>query len=253
MAARPRARSCSFCAAARRTSTRWDMKPERAARISRAVPADRHHCPRHRALRALAAVGPAGASPGAGAFDRRPRSTRTIITPGYYYNLTGHVADPTFLSLGNNRTPYADDWPFMGTVVAAKRPPHPTLANAITLPHKPSKAPYTRPGQFAARLGVEHDPLYLEGSLEGAAEVLGACARIAARHDGRASQLAARHCSRRLTMPDASSMRNERTVAWTRQQQRAFDLLSSSATAGRSMSPASRKRSASATVRTSTA
>ena len=85
---------------------------------------------------------------------------------GYYYNLTGHAADPTFLSLGNNRTPYADDWPFMGTVVAAKRPPHAYLPNAITLPHKPSKAPYTRPGQFAARLGVEHDPLYLEGSLE---------------------------------------------------------------------------------------
>lgn len=44
---------------------------------------------------------------------------------GYYYNLTGHVPDPTFLSEGNNRKPYQDDWPYMGTVVAAKRPPHP--------------------------------------------------------------------------------------------------------------------------------
>jgi len=85
---------------------------------------------------------------------------------GYYYNLTGHVPDPTFLSLGNNRTPFADDWPYMGSVVASRRAQHPQLPNAITLPHKPSKAPYTRPGQFAARLGLEHDPLYVQGSLE---------------------------------------------------------------------------------------
>jgi Protein of unknown function (DUF1501) len=79
---------------------------------------------------------------------------------GYYYNLTGHVPDPTFLSLGNDRRPY------MGSVVASQRPQHPQLPNAITLPHKPSKAPYTRPGQFAARIGVEHDPLYVHGSHE---------------------------------------------------------------------------------------
>lgn len=85
---------------------------------------------------------------------------------GYYYNLTGHVPDPSFLALGNNRTPYRDDWPFMGSVVAAKRRPHEFLPNAITLPYMPSKAPYTRPGQFAARLGVQHDPLYVHGSLE---------------------------------------------------------------------------------------
>ncbi len=71
-----------------------------------------------------------------------------------------------FFSLGNDRRPYADDWPYMGTVVGARRPMHPRLPNALTLPHKPSKAPYTRPGQFAARLGVEHDPLYINGSLD---------------------------------------------------------------------------------------
>lgn len=85
---------------------------------------------------------------------------------GYYYNLTGHVPDVTFQTLGNNRTPFADDWPFMGSVVAARRPAHEYLPNAMTLPHMPSKAPYTRPGQFAARIGVEHDPLYVQGSLE---------------------------------------------------------------------------------------
>ena len=43
---------------------------------------------------------------------------------GYYHNLTGHVPDRTFLTKGNDRTPYSDDWPYMGTVVAAKRPKH---------------------------------------------------------------------------------------------------------------------------------
>lgn len=85
---------------------------------------------------------------------------------GYYYNLTGHVPDPTFLSLGNDRRPYADDWPSMACVVAKKTPSRSSLPNTITLPHKPSKAPYTRPGQFAARLGVENDPLFVDGSLD---------------------------------------------------------------------------------------
>lgn len=84
---------------------------------------------------------------------------------GYYYNLTGHAADPTFLSLGNNRTPRPDDWPFMGSVVASRRPSTTGLPSAVTLPHMPSRLPYTRPGQFAARLGIEHDPLYVQGSL----------------------------------------------------------------------------------------
>ncbi|MBL8811906.1 MAG: DUF1501 domain-containing protein, partial [Planctomycetaceae bacterium] len=46
---------------------------------------------------------------------------------GYYYNLTGHIPDATFLSLGNNRTPYQTDWPYMGAVVASRRSPHPQL------------------------------------------------------------------------------------------------------------------------------
>ncbi|MSR55403.1 MAG: DUF1501 domain-containing protein [Gemmataceae bacterium] len=85
---------------------------------------------------------------------------------GFYYQLTGHVPDLSFRTLGNNRTPFPDDWPFVGTVVGAKRPRTGPLPNAITLPHKPDMAPYTRPGQFAARIGVEHDPLYLQGNLD---------------------------------------------------------------------------------------
>jgi len=85
---------------------------------------------------------------------------------GYYYNLTGHAPDPTFKIQGNDRRPYADDWPYMGSVIASKREQLGTLPKAITLPHMPSRKPYTRPGQFAARLGVEHDPLYVNGSVD---------------------------------------------------------------------------------------
>ncbi|MDF1756332.1 MAG: DUF1501 domain-containing protein [Verrucomicrobiales bacterium] len=80
---------------------------------------------------------------------------------GYYYNLTGHAPDTTFKQLGNDRRPYPDDFPFMGSVVGMSREAHPSLPQAITLPHKPSRPPYTRPGQFAGKIGSIHDPLYL--------------------------------------------------------------------------------------------
>jgi hypothetical protein len=85
---------------------------------------------------------------------------------GYYYNLTGHAADPSFVTLGNNRTPMADDWPYMGAVVGSRVPSRGGLPGAVSLPYMPSRLPYTRPGQFAARLGVEHDPLYVLSSQE---------------------------------------------------------------------------------------
>lgn len=85
---------------------------------------------------------------------------------GYYYNLTGHVPDETFRTQGNDRRPYPTDWPFIGSVVGSQRPPHDSLPQVITLPHKPSRAPYTRPGQFAARLGEKHEPFYINGKVE---------------------------------------------------------------------------------------
>ena len=83
---------------------------------------------------------------------------------GYYYNLTGQAPDITFKQEGNDRRPYPDDYPFMGSVAGMKLPPHPRLPQAVTLPHKPSRPPYTRPGQFAGRIGSLHDPLYLTAS-----------------------------------------------------------------------------------------
>src|SRR5262245_14509616 len=85
---------------------------------------------------------------------------------GYYYNLTGHAPDRTFHQLLNARTPYPTDWPSLASVVALKRPPHPRLPSAVTLPHKEGAPEYTRPGQFAARLGLEYDPVFVDGTRE---------------------------------------------------------------------------------------
>src|SRR5262245_26138209 len=85
---------------------------------------------------------------------------------GYYYNLTGREPDPTFRQLLNNRKPMPSDWPFIGSVVAYKRPPHPYLPQLVTLPEKTGFPEYTRPGQLAARLGMEYDPVYVLGKFE---------------------------------------------------------------------------------------
>jgi len=148
---------------------------------------------------------------------------------GYYYNLTGHAPDRTFRTQGNDRRPYPDDWPFIGSVVGARRRPHPSLPQVITLPHKPSRAPYTRPGQFAARLGVEHDPFYLYGDaqhpLRFAAPSLTLQAGLGPpRLEDRRSLLGALNEARR-------QLDHDRTVRnFTQQQDKAFGLLASSTT-----------------------
>jgi len=85
---------------------------------------------------------------------------------GYYYNLTGHEPDPSFRQLLNNRKPLPSDWPFIGSVVAYKRPPHPDLPSLVTLPEKTGAPQFTRPGQFGARLGQAFDPVYVQGKFD---------------------------------------------------------------------------------------
>jgi uncharacterized protein (DUF1501 family) len=117
----------------------------------------------------------------------------------------------------------------MGSVVAAKRPQKGQLPNAVTLPHKPSKAPYTRPGQFAAKLGVEFDPLYVMGSLERPLEFRAPALKLGGTSPGR---LARRHGLLRAV--DAARHTLDSTAStriFERHQQRAFSLLSSSRTA----------------------
>ena len=86
---------------------------------------------------------------------------------GYYYNLTGHAPDRDAST--SCSTPARRIRPTgrrMASVVALKRPPHPFLPQAITLPHKEGAPEYTRPGQFAARLGLEYDPSFVDGTRE---------------------------------------------------------------------------------------
>lgn len=148
---------------------------------------------------------------------------------GYYYNLTGHVPDPTFLSQGNDRRPYADDWPYIGSVVASRRPSDGGLPNALTLPYMPSRAPYTRPGQFAARLGVEFDPLYVHGSNDEPLHFHAPSLVLAG--DVTKEQLRTRQ--ELLTKLDVARRDFEAYPAeriWKRHQQRTMDLLLSADT-----------------------
>lgn len=148
---------------------------------------------------------------------------------GYYYNLTGHAPDVTFKTLGNDRRPYADDWPFMGSVVASQRTSPNGLPSAISLPHKPSKLPYTRPGQFAARLGVEFDPLYVTGSVEHPLKFQVPSLTLAG--DVTPAQLQSRQ--ELLQTLDVARREFEHSPAeqiWKRHQKRTLDLLLSSQT-----------------------
>ena len=77
---------------------------------------------------------------------------------GYYYNLTGHAHEAGFV---NGRPPRPDDWPFIGSVIAARRPPHPNLPQLVTLPDHAGNPDGRRAGQYAARLGVQYDPMYV--------------------------------------------------------------------------------------------
>ncbi len=148
---------------------------------------------------------------------------------GYYYNLTGHVPDPTFLSLGNNRTPYPSDWPCMGAVVGAKRPPHSHLPNFITLPHKEGAPAYTRPGQFAARLGLEFEPLYVDGDAKNPLKFQVPALML---QEGTS---AARLTNRTELLQELDGARRELDAfaasrTWNAQQNRALSLLLSSST-----------------------
>ena len=77
---------------------------------------------------------------------------------GYYYNLTGHAPDPSFPRLLNNRTPRATDWPFIGSVVGYKVPPHPYLPQVVSLPIKPGAPSGTCVLHFPRRGQAPHRP-----------------------------------------------------------------------------------------------
>ena len=143
---------------------------------------------------------------------------------GYYYNQTGHVPDPTFLSLGNNRTPYPDDWPSMGAVVASRRPPHPNLPNFITLPQIEGAPAYTRPGQFAAKLGVEFEPLFVQADSK--APLKFEVPALVMQDGVSPARLQQRHALlRRFDSLKRGFDQFAGSQTWTRQQERALALL----------------------------
>ena len=150
---------------------------------------------------------------------------------GYYYNLTGHAPDETFRQQGNDRRPYSTDWPYIGSVIGSRRALHPKLPQVITLPFKPSRAPYTRPGQFAGRLGMEFDPFFITGHRDNPLQFTSPTLTLDAGMTPRRMQ------DRRTLLDSLNTARREldHTAAarnYTHQQEKAFALLSSSGTAG---------------------
>ncbi len=150
---------------------------------------------------------------------------------GYYYNLTGHAPDPSFRQLLNNRKPLPTDWPFLGSVVASKRPPHPYLPSLISLPQKPGFPEYTRPGQFAARLGLEYDASYVLGNLECPLEFTAPALTLQGEVDAARLQ-SRRHLLDTLDNAARSTEQRGSTRTYTRLQEKAFSLLASSQTKG---------------------
>jgi hypothetical protein len=145
---------------------------------------------------------------------------------GYYYNLTGHEPDPSFRTLLNNRKPLGSDWPFMGSVVGYKRPAHPYLPQLVTLPEKTGFPEFTRPGQFAARLGLEYDPMYVYGKFDQPMDFVLPQLTLEGDMDGQRLQ-SRRHL---LQAVDATTRNVEQTAQighYSRQQQRAFAMLGS--------------------------
>jgi hypothetical protein len=150
---------------------------------------------------------------------------------GYYYNLTGHAPDPTFRQLLNNRKPLPTDWPFLGSVVTSKRPPHPYLPSLISLPQKPGFPEYTRPGQFAARLGLEYDASYVLGSLARPLEFV--APTLTLQGDVDAARLQSRqHLLSTLDDAARSTEQHGPVRTYSRLQEKAFSLLASTQTKG---------------------
>jgi hypothetical protein len=150
---------------------------------------------------------------------------------GYYYNLTGQQPDPTFRQQLNSRKPLPTDWPFMGSVVASKLPPHAYLPSLIALPEKPGFPEYTRPGQFAARLGSEYDPAYVLGNLDRPMEFTAPALTLEGDLD--VDRLQSRHfLLHALDGAVREAERNGPMQQLTRQEDKAFALLSAARTRG---------------------
>ena len=148
---------------------------------------------------------------------------------GYYYHLTGHKLDPRTIIVPAQRRQQRDDWPFIGSVVSSKLPQRGLLPNAISYPWVPEGPTDIRAGQFAGRLGIEHDPLCLVGGRKDPLKIQAPTLTLAG--DLSATKL----LNRRNLLRELDHSRQElnqyrETQTWHKHQDRAFNLLSSAAT-----------------------
>ncbi len=148
---------------------------------------------------------------------------------GYYYNLTGHKLDPRTIFVPGERRQQRDDWPFIGSVVSAKLPQRGMLPNAISYPWIPEGSADIRAGQLAGKLGFEHDPLYLSGSVENPLRFQAPALTL----DGAMTR--EKLLDRRLLLRELDASRralDQSPVAntWDRHHQRALSLLTSAGT-----------------------
>ena len=144
---------------------------------------------------------------------------------GHYYNLTGRPTDDSFRN-PSARKPLPGDWPFIGSVVAHKRPAHPYLPNLVWLPRPAGNSGELRPGQFGARLGVQYDALYVDGQEADPLEF--SVPALALQNDLTVDRLTNRQALRQLL--DGAQRRFEQNLGakrFSEQQQQAFSLLCS--------------------------
>src|SRR5262249_33747656 len=84
-----------------------------------------------------------------------------------YYMLTGRRPDRSFFVEGINRKPHADDWPFVGSTVAWRRPATADLPGIVQLPARSGEITgYINPGQFSGLLGPQYEPVMVRGDLD---------------------------------------------------------------------------------------
>ena len=180
---------------------------ERAGRGPRAVQADRHIRSRRGTLRALAAARATNAPSGRGQLGGRDRSdelaSRVLLPPDRSHARFQFCCD-------GRRAPAF-------------------LPNAISQPWIPEGPPDIRGGQFAGRLGIQHDPLYVLGSLETPTKFQAPALVLDASTGPKLIE------QRRAVLRQLDRSRRELddfagARSWQRQQERAYSLLTSART-----------------------
>jgi hypothetical protein len=95
----------------------------------------------------------------------------------------------------------------------------------VSLPQKPGFPEYTRPGQFAARLGLAYDPAYVLGKLDRPMDFVVPTLTLEGNVDARRLE-SRRHLLKAIDDGVRTIESGLATSSYSRQQERAFTLLS---------------------------